>query len=63
MAKSSVSRGKSKPRKLDDGIPMFLHATGRWAKKNHQQLHSCRRIADDPKGENALEQPQLCMLS
>jgi integrase len=56
MAKSSVSRRKSKPRKPYPGFPLYAHATGRWAKKIRQKFHYFGKIADDPKGEKALEQ-------
>jgi hypothetical protein len=56
VAKSNVSYRKNKPRKHYNGFPLFCHATGRWAKKIRQKFHYFGKTADDPKGEQAVEQ-------
>lgn len=55
MAKSNVSRRKSKLRKPYPEFPLFPHATGRWAKKIRQKLHYFGKVADDPDGSKALD--------
>lgn len=62
---NSISRAAArKPAKLDTNwrikwglhpqFPLFPHQSGRWAKKCRGRLNYFGKIADDPKGQNAL---------
>ncbi len=45
----------SRPGKPHPDFPLFPHATGRWAKKVRGRFCFFGKVADDPKGEKALE--------
>ena len=58
MANSTTNRAgsnPSKPQKPHPDFPLFPHATGRWAKKVRGRFCFFGKVADDPKGEKALE--------
>lgn len=55
MAHSTALTARPKPAKPRPDFPLFPHATGRWAKKFRGKFHYFGKIADDPKGEAALE--------
>ena len=58
MANSITNRAGSKPPKTQKphpDFPLFPHATGRWAKKVRGRFCFFGKVADDPKGEKALE--------
>jgi len=55
MAKSTSATALGKPSKPRPDFPLFPHATGRWAKKVRGKLEYFGKIADDPKGERALD--------
>ncbi len=44
-----------RPGKPHPDFPLFPHATGRWAKKVRGRFCFFGKVADDPKGEKALE--------
>ena len=54
MAHSTGGKSAKKPRKPRPDFPLFVHATGRWAKKVRGRFCYFGKVADDPKGEAAL---------
>jgi integrase len=48
-------RKAAKPSKPCPDFPLYPHASGRWAKKVKGKLHYFGKVADDPKGQAALE--------
>ena len=60
MSKSSKRSSQSKPAKPHPDFPLFIHDwrhpnRARWAKKIKGKLHYFGRVADDPKGQVALD--------
>lgn len=50
------STRRAKPKKPRPGFPLFPHAAGYWAKKVLGKFCYFGKVADDPKGEAALQQ-------
>jgi len=55
MSKSTTSRKAGKPKPPYPGFPLWIHPSGRWCKKVRGRAHYFGKVADDPKGEAALE--------
>ncbi|MGA2255932.1 MAG: tyrosine-type recombinase/integrase [Thermoguttaceae bacterium] len=55
MPKSTRKQNPDKVGKPRPDFPLFPHATGRWAKKVRGKFAYFGSVADDPKGETALE--------
>jgi integrase len=54
MPKLNTQQLGGKPRKPSRDFPLFVHATGRWAKKVRGRFVYFGKTADDPKGAAAL---------
>lgn len=50
-----MSRKSSRPSKPRPDFPLFPHASGRWAKKVRGSFCYFGKVADDPRGERALQ--------
>ena len=55
MPKSTKSSGSGKVSKPNPDFPLWPHPSGRWCKKIRGRAHYFGKIADDPKGEAAME--------
>jgi len=55
MPKFTTRKLSGKPSKPRPDFPLFPHATGRWAKKVRGRLIYFGKVADDPKGQAALD--------
>src|SRR5687768_7405948 len=55
MPHSSTLPAPKKHAKPRPDFPLFPHKTGRWAKKVRGRFCYFGKVADDPKGEQALE--------
>jgi integrase len=55
MPKSTTKSRSGKPAKPRPDFPLFPHATGRWAKKVRGKFVYFGKVADDPKGQAALD--------
>jgi integrase len=55
MAKSTRKKKPNKVGKPRSDFPLFVHATGRWAKKVLGNFRYFGKVADDPEGKAALE--------
>ena len=55
MRKSTRAAADVKLRKPHPDFPLFQHQTGRWCKKVKGRLVYLGKVADDPRGEKALE--------
>jgi len=53
--KRNLSGKAGEVKKPHPDFPLFPHDTGRWAKKVKGRFHYFGKVADDPKGEAALE--------
>ena len=52
MTNSTATKRPTKPR---DDFPLFPGACGGWGKKIRGKVHYFGKVADDPKGERAIE--------
>ena len=53
MAKSTRAARSDKPRKPRPYFPLYIHATGRWAKRVRGKIHYFGKHADFGTGEQA----------
>lgn len=53
MSKSTQKPGKPKP--PYSGFPLWIHPSGRWCKKIRGRAFYFGKVADDPRGEAAIE--------
>ncbi|MCX7429026.1 MAG: hypothetical protein NTW96_25795 [Planctomycetia bacterium] len=55
MPKSTTSKKSGKAKKPSPDFPLWPHPSGRWCKEVCGRAHYFGKVADDPKGEKALE--------